>query len=283
MRSSTRTNATDRTSTHPGEVSFAAVGWALPIITVLGVAAAIVAAFIGSGALGGTSISEAAGGALSADATPIAPAGAAFGIWSVIYLGLAGYALWQLTPGARRSPRQHAVRPWALASALLNAAWIWTVQLGWLAVSVLVIIALLAVLIRLMFLLGAPRTGGLVETVLADGTFGLYLGWVTVAFLANTYAWLADAGVDVVTRIQMGVVGIVVAAAIAVATILLSGGRVAPALATSWGIAWVAAGRTEGAYESPELVWTGVFAVVGVLAVAAGALRQRTAAERTAA
>ena len=120
MRSSTRTNATDRTSTHPGAVSFAAVGWALPIITVLGVAAAIVAAFIGSGALGGTSISEAAGGALSADATPIAPAGAAFSIWSVIYLGLAGYALWQLTPGARRSPRQHAVRPWALASALLK-------------------------------------------------------------------------------------------------------------------------------------------------------------------
>ena len=113
--------------------------------------------------------------------------------------------------------------------------------------------------------------------------FSVYLGWVTVAFLANTYAWLADAGVDVVTRIQMGVVGIVVAAAIAVATVLLSGGRVAPALATSWGLAWVAAGRTEGAFESPELVWTAVFALVVVLAVALVALRQRRAAERTAA
>lgn len=286
MRSPRRISASDSTSTDtvPGTAgATGAASWVLPIITVLGVAAAIVAAFIGSGALGGTLISEAAGGSLSADATPVAPAGAAFSIWSVIYLGLAGYALWQLTPVARRSPRQRAVRPWALASALLNAAWIWTVQLGWLAVSVLVIIALLAVLIRVMFLLGAPRTGGLVETVLADGTFGLYLGWVTVAFLANTYAWLADAGVDVVTRIQMGVVGIVVAAAIAVATVLLSGGRVAPALATSWGLAWVAAGRTEGAFESPELVWTAVFAVVVVLAVALVALRQRRAAERTAA
>ncbi len=286
MRSPRRISASDSTSTDtvPGTAgATGAASWVLPIITVLGVAAAIVAAFIGSGALGGTPISEAAGGSLSADATPVAPAGAAFSIWSVIYLGLAGYALWQLTPVARRSPRQRAVRPWALASALLNAAWIWTVQLGWLAVSVLVIIALLAVLIRVMFLLGAPRTGGLVETVLADGTFGLYLGWVTVAFLANTYAWLADAGVDVVTRIQMGVVGIVVAAAIAVATVLLSGGRVAPALATSWGLAWVAAGRTEGAFESPELVWTAVFAVVVVLAVALVALRQRRAAERTAA
>ena len=271
MRSQRSTPASDRTSSHPGGVPSAATGWFLPVVTVLGVAAAIVAAFIGSGALGGTPINEAAGGALSADATPIAPAGTALSIWSVIYLGLAAYAIWQLTPTARRSPRQEAVRPWALASAVLNALWIWTVQLGWLAVSVLVIVVLLAVIIRLMFLLGAPRTGGVIEKVVTDWTFGLYLGWVSVAFLANTYAWLADAGIDIFTRIQLGVVGIVVAAGIGIATALLSGGRIAPALATSWGLAWVSVGRTEGAYESPELVWTAVLAVVVVLFIAVAA------------
>ena len=271
MRSQRSTPASDRTSSHPGGVPSAATSWFLPIVTVLGVAAAIVAAFIGSGALGGTPINEAAGGALSADATPIAPAGTAFSIWSVIYLGLAAYAIWQLTPTARRSPRQEAVRPWALASAVLNALWIWTVQLGWLAVSVLVIVVLLAVIIRLMFLLGAPRTGGVIEKVVTDWTFGLYLGWVSVAFLANTYAWLADAGIDIFTRIQLGVVGIVVAAGIGIATALLSGGRIAPALATSWGLAWVSVGRTEGAFESPELVWTAVLAVIVVLFIALAA------------
>ena len=271
MRSQRSTPASDRTSSHPGGVPSAATGWFLPVVTVLGVAAAIVAAFIGSGALGGTPINEAAGGALSADATPIAPAGTAFSIWSVIYLGLAAYAIWQLTPTARRSPRQEAVRPWALASAVLNALWIWTVQLGWLAVSVLVIVVLLAVIIGLMFLLGAPRTGGVIEKVVTDWTFGLYLGWVSVAFLANTYAWLADAGIDIFTRIQLGVVGIVVAAGIGIATALLSGGRIAPALATSWGLAWVSVGRTEGAFESPELVWTAVLAVIVVLFIALAA------------
>ena len=271
MRSQRSTPASDRTSSHPGGVPSAATGWFLPVVTVLGVAAAIVAAFIGSGALGGTPINEAAGGALSADATPIAPAGTALSIWSVIYLGLAAYAIWQLTPTARRSPRQEAVRPWALASAVLNALWIWTVQLGWLAVSVLVIVVLLAVIIRLMFLLGAPRTGGVIEKVVTDWTFGLYLGWVSVAFLANTYAWLADAGIDIFTRIQLGVVGIVVAAGIGIATALLSGGRIAPALATSWGLAWVSVGRTEGAFESPELVWTAVLAVIVVLFIALAA------------
>lgn len=272
MRSNRSTSASDRTSTSPADgPAPAATGWALPIITVVGVAVAIVGAFIGSGALGGTPIAEASGGVLSADATPVAPAGSAFSIWSVIYLGLAVYALWQLLPVARRSARQAALRPWALASVLLNAAWIWSVQLELIPGSVLVIVLLLAVLIRIMFILGAPRTGGIAELVVVDGTFGLYLGWVSVAFLANTYAWLADAGVDIVTGIPFGVVGIVVAAGVGVATALLSGGRIAPALATSWGLAWVAVGRTEGAYEAPELVWTAVFGAVLVLAMAVAA------------
>lgn len=268
MTSDTSQTADAADTAHSTTGTSSASSWTLPIVTLLGVAAAIVAAFIGSGALGGTPISEAAGGALSADATPVAPAGAAFSIWTVIYVGLAAYALWQLTPTARRSERQQAARPWALLSALLNAAWIWTVQLELLVVSVAVIIVLLAVLIRLMFTLAAPRTGGLAETVVVDGTFGLYLGWVSVAFLANTYAWLADAGATVFTEIPLGVVGIVVAAGIGVATALISRGRIAPALATAWGLVWVAVGRTEGAHESMVLVWTAVIAAAVVLGVA---------------
>ena len=245
-------------------------GWALPIITVLGTAAAIVAAFFGSGAMGGTPIAEAAGGVLSADATPVAPAGSAFSIWSVIYIGLAAYALWQLTPTARRSARQAALRPWALASVLLNAAWIWAVQLELILGSVIVIVLLLAVLVRILYILGAPRIGGIPEAVVTDGTFGLYLGWVSVAFFANTFAWLASAGVDVVTGVPFGIVGIVVAAAVGVATALISGGRIPPALATAWGLAWVAYGRTSGEHESAALVWTAAIASVVVVVVALG-------------
>ncbi|AVM63865.1 tryptophan-rich sensory protein [Dietzia sp. oral taxon 368] len=245
-------------------------GWALPIITVLGTAAAIVAAFFGSGAMGGTPIAEAAGGVLSADATPVAPAASAFSIWSVIYIGLAAYALWQLTPTARRSARQAALRPWALASVLLNAAWIWAVQLELILGSVIVIVLLLAVLVRILYILGAPRIGGIPEAVVTDGTFGLYLGWVSVAFFANTFAWLASAGVDVVTSVPFGIVGIVVAAGVGVATALISGGRIPPALATAWGLAWVAYGRASGEHESAALVWTAAIASVVVVVVALG-------------
>nr|WP_238529336.1 tryptophan-rich sensory protein [Dietzia alimentaria] len=243
-------------------------GWAMPVLTLLGVTAAIIGAFVGSGALGGTPIAEAAGGALSADATPVAPAGAAFSIWSVIYLGLLAYALWQLTPTARGSSRQRTLRPWALASVLLNAAWIWAIQLDAVAVSVSVIVVLLAVLIRAMFVLGAPRAGGVIELTVVDGTFGLYLGWVTVATLANAYAWLVASGVEVVSTIAAGIVGVIAAMVVGIATALLSRGRVAPAVATSWGLAWIAVGRTEGAFASPALAWTAAIGTLAVLLVA---------------
>ncbi len=255
-------NSTDSTYTGGAD------GWAMPIITLIGVAIAIVVAFIGSGAMGGTPIAEAAGGALSADATPLAPASTAFSIWSVIYVGLAAYALWQLSPTARRSERQRVLRPWALLSVLLNAAWIWMVQLELILASVAVILALLVVLIRIMYILGRPRKGGWLEMLLTDGTFGLYFGWVLVATFANTYAWLANAGVDAFLEVPVGVAGIVVAAVIAVLAAILDGGRVAPALATSWGLAWIAVARTEGNFEDPVLVWTAAIAAGTVLTIA---------------
>src|SRR5690606_880443 len=117
------------------------------------------------------------------------------------------------------------------------------------------------------------------ETIVTDVTFGLYLGWVSVAFFANTYAWLADAGVDAMTEVPMGIVGIVVAGAVGVATAVLSGGRIPPALATAWGLGWVAYGRTEGAHESAALVWTAAIAAAVVLLVAVGRrLAARTSA-----
>ena len=83
---------------------------------------ALVGAFIGSGAAGGTPIAEASGGALSADATPVAPAGPAFAIWSVIYAGLIAYAIWQLLPAQTRAPRHRRLGYPIALSLILNAA-----------------------------------------------------------------------------------------------------------------------------------------------------------------
>lgn len=256
----------------------AAAAW-----TVAGcVALSIVGAFLGSGALGGTPIKDAAGGWLSADGTPLAPGTAAFGIWSVIYAGLIGYAVLQLLPAARASRRHARLRPWAAASTLLNAAWIWSVQFGWLAASVVVIIVLLAVLGRILALLRASEGRGVVDAVLVDGTFGLYLGWVAVATVANVSAWLGSLGFTGFgwPNALLAAIVLAVAAAVGVGVSAYSDGRLAPAAALAWGLAWICVGRLDGGLLSVPIAWSaGLAAAVVVLA----ALVLRAAAERRAA
>ena len=89
-------------------------------VLVLAVVAIFGAAW-GAGAFGGTPTSEAADGALSASATPVAPGTTAFSIWSVIYLGLIAYAVWQALPAQRESARQRSMGWLAAVSMLLNA------------------------------------------------------------------------------------------------------------------------------------------------------------------
>lgn len=241
--------------------------WFMPICTVIAVAAAIVLSFIGSGALGGTPISEAAGGALSADATPFAPGGPAFSIWSVIYLGLIAYASYQLLPRQRTSARQAALRPWAAASAILNAGWILTVQAGSVFASVAVIVILLAVLLRILMILKATSPTTWADALMVDGTFGLYLGWVCVATTANIAAWVATAtGLSTFPGWQWAALGILaVVVIVGIALALYSGGRIAPALAIAWGLSWIAVARTSGEFAAPVVVWGAAIAAALVL------------------
>lgn len=240
-----------------------------PILVLISSLVATAAAFLGSGALIGTPIQEAAGGWLNEDSTPLAPASGAFRIWSLIYLGLLAYAVWQLLPTQRKSARQAVLRPWAVASMLLNAAWIWVVQAGWLVASLAVIVVLLAVLARILVLLVRTISEGRLDVLITDGTFGLYLGWVTVATVANTSAALAASGVDgfglPVTLLASVVLA--VAAAVAIATALYSRGRLAPAAATTWGLAWIAVGRLDGGLvDQGTAIAAGICAAMVLLA-----------------
>jgi len=244
--------------------------WFMPIVTIVAVVVAVVLAFVGSGALGGTPVSEAAGGALSADATPFAPGGPAFSIWSVIYIGLAAYAVYQLLPKQRASARHARLRPWACASVLLNAAWIGVVQLDSLWGSVVVIVVLLAVLIRILFILGSGNPTTKTDMLVTDGTFGLYLGWVTVATTANTAALIAGTtGLEKFAGWEGAAVALLaVITAIGIGLGIYTKGRIAPALSISWGLTWIAVARSSGLYESSVLVWAAGIATALVLITA---------------
>ena len=236
----------------------------------------IVGTLVGVGVIG-TRVEESSGGALAADATLIAPAGPAFSIWTPIYLGLAAYTIWQWLPDQATDRRHRAIGWLAAASMVLNALWLLVTQQGWIWASVVVMAGLVVTLGLLVARLQANPSYGHAETVIVDGTFGLYLGWVAVAACANVTAAFVASGVDPGGLVAEVLAAAVLAVAALVAVVLARrlGGRWAVAAAIVWGLGWIAVGRFT---DEPRSALVGVAALVAAAVTVAATARQRTTA-----
>lgn len=204
----------------------------------------VVGTLFGIGVLG-TRVEESSGGALASDATLLAPAGPAFSIWSVIYLGLLAYTIWQWLPRNKASARHRAIGWLVAASMILNATWLLVTQVGQIWVSVVVILALAIVLGLLIRQLQRHPATNVAERIITGGTFGLYLGWVTAASCANVTAAGVSSGWDLGAPLNeiMATVVIVVAIGLGVLFTLVLGSRVTVTAALSWGLFWIGMAR----------------------------------------
>jgi hypothetical protein len=240
----------------------------------------VVGTLVGTGVLG-TRVEESSGGALAADATLLAPAGPAFSIWTPIYLGLLGYTIRQWLPGQASAPRQRAIGWLAAASMALNAGWLLVTQQGWLPASVVVIVALLAVLTALMIRVHRtpPTSSGWPETLLVDTTFGAYLGWVTVATCANVAAALVASGIGPEPPLDRlsAAAGLAIVAVTGIVLVRRLGGRFAVAGGMIWGLVWIIVGRTA---DRPRALPVAAVALLVALVLAADTLRSRRLAQR---
>jgi hypothetical protein len=239
------------------------------IVVISSTVFALIGSFAGSGAAGGIPIQDAAGGALGAAATLIAPDVPAFSIWGPIYLGLMAYAVWQALPAQTEATRHRALGYPVAASLVLNAAWILSIQFDLLWASVPIIALLLAVLVRIFLIYVGHTSTGIVESIVTDGTMGLYLGWVCVATAANVTAALVAAGfTGWGYPAELWAVTVVAVAAIAGVIIAWRGrGKFAPAFGLSWGLAWLAVGRLTGGLLSLPVAIAAIIAVALVVGV----------------
>ena len=236
----------------------------------------LIGATVGGGAFGGAPVNELQNGALSAQGSYLAPAGPAFAIWTVIYVGLAGYTIWQALPAQRTDARQRRAGWWIAGSMVLNGLWLVAARFGTLLLTVLVIVALLIVLARIIVMLGAARNG--VDLLLVDGAMGLHFGWVTIATVANIAAWLTQLLPESFAEQAdvWGVVVLLVVTAIGV-TSALATHRLAPAIATAWGLAWLAVGRLVGEPASMAIGVTAIGAAVVILGTGVSAAARKRA------
>lgn len=129
--------------------------------------------------------------------TLVTPAGFTFAIWGLIYLLLGVFVVYQLL--VRPRPRSsHGRIGWLFVlSAVFNIAWLFTWQYEQLVVSVVVMLPLLITLIAIYRRLGVGKGSvGWTERLAVQLPFGVYLGWITVATVANVSAALVSIGWD---------------------------------------------------------------------------------------
>lgn len=116
------------------------------------------------------------------------PAGITFSIWGVIYILLLSVIVLQFL--LRWRDEVEGLRWSIVANFLLNALWIVVWHYEYVFLSLLVMVALLATL--LIINRDSMRRGSWIVRL----AFGVYMGWICLATIANTTALLVGIGWD---------------------------------------------------------------------------------------
>ena len=164
------------------------------------------------------------------------PAGYVFSIWSLIYVGLIAYAIFQALPMNQQDPTLRAIAPYYLVASGANFAWIFAWHYERFPITVVLMLILLGSLIMTYLSLDGARDSASTAmkwTVLIP--FSIYLGWITVATIANISAmlWLVNwNGFGIAPEIWTA---IVLAVAVGIAAMMaLTRGDVAYGLVLVW-------------------------------------------------
>jgi hypothetical protein len=203
------------------------------------------------------------------------PAGYVFSIWGLIYIGLLAYGFYQALPSQRKNPRLQAIWGWVVLGCLANTTWMFLWHYEQFIGTLGAMLILLATLITVYLRLGVNRISvTVVETWAVRVPFSVYLGWITVATIANAtdvldfIKWNAF---DISQEIWM----VIILAVVVVISTLMNFSRrdIAYALVILWALAGIAV-----KFPSAGLVtiatWTS-FGLVAFTLVAAFLFRHR--------
>ncbi len=165
------------------------------------------------------------------------PADITFAVWTPLYLGALIYAVYQMLPAQQARPLHRRIGWWVASAAAANAAWtpLYVLagpfgsddfQVMWVVVSVVVMVWLLVSLIAVVA--GLRNTLPNAEATAVDRwvtvpTFYGYLGWVSVATVANVTVLFISLGWEgTQTAALWSVVAIVAATVISAGVLLYS-------------------------------------------------------------
>ncbi|MGB3618025.1 MAG: hypothetical protein WBA12_07895 [Catalinimonas sp.] len=205
--------------------------------------------------------------------TLIVPAGWAFSIWGLIYLWTGAYAVYQALPAQRENPLLRRVG-WPTVVAFVGSSlWIAAFQRLQFELSVLIMLTILGALIAAVAVCTRwARAKG--DRWWVAAPLSIYLGWISVATVANVSqtlvarGWPSDALAWAV--VVLSVVGVVLAG-----VVVATRGNAFFTLTVVWALVGTAARRYRAADDVPLVAAVALGVVVLLLAALFIARRTR--------
>jgi hypothetical protein len=125
------------------------------------------------------------------------PAGLTFAIWGLIYVLLGIFVIYPLVPRVRRDPQKlgfvQKIGPLFFISCIANIGWIFAWHYRVVPLSMVLMLALLGCLLAIYLRLNIGKSDATkAEKYSVHLPFSVYLGWITIATIANVTALLVD-------------------------------------------------------------------------------------------
>jgi hypothetical protein len=125
------------------------------------------------------------------------PAGLTFAIWGLIYVLLAIFVVYQLIPSVRRDAQKvdfvQRIGPLFFISCIANMGWIFAWHYEIVPLSLVLMLILLGCLLAIYLRLNIGKSEATkAKKYLVHLPFSVYLGWITIATIANVTALLVD-------------------------------------------------------------------------------------------
>ncbi len=125
------------------------------------------------------------------------PAGLTFAIWGLIYVLLGIFVIYPLIPSARRDAQKvdfvRRIGPLFFISCIANIGWIFAWHYQILPLSLVLMLILLGCLLAIYLRLNVGKSEATkAERYFVHLPFSVYLGWITIATIANVTALLVN-------------------------------------------------------------------------------------------
>jgi hypothetical protein len=210
----------------------------------------------------------------------ITPPGYVFLIWTVIYFLLLAFAVYQALPSKVGAAFHQKISYYFILSCAANMVWLFLWHWGYVVISVVPMFLLLLCLIIIYIRLGIGKGKvPFVERLAVHLPFSVYLGWITVAPIANVAAAFNSLGLDGLGLGDVTWTALVMAIAILITVVILfTRGDIAYSLVIIWALAGVAVKQS----AIQTLVTTSIagIVIIALMLVAVTVLRMRGGSRR---